>query len=212
MNIFDIIKKSWIEELNNQCPTVLIINDLFGGKIMNFKVDSINHYYNIIDDKIIDLTSNLNINKGKEISRESLLQNKAIKDDYYQLLNSVYNILSMQMFMTINSDEIIDRKALNQVAFFSTFEIDSYYECDDYEKVVFDLAAQNTGNIYSYKYYKKSGIYELDKEPALFTAVTKNYNIPTQVLDQIFTVARNKKQDFKIIDVLIKKLNSKENI
>ena len=35
----------------------LIINDYFGGKIYKIKVDGIGHYYNVIDDKVVDLTA-----------------------------------------------------------------------------------------------------------------------------------------------------------
>ena len=37
--------------------TTLIVNDYFGGEICKIYVDGISHYFNIIDDKIIDLTS-----------------------------------------------------------------------------------------------------------------------------------------------------------
>ena len=47
---------------NNKCfgmcaITSLIINDYFGGDICKIHVDEISHYFNLIDDKIIDLTS-----------------------------------------------------------------------------------------------------------------------------------------------------------
>lgn len=37
--------------------TSLIINDYFGGDICKIHVDGISHYFNLIDNKIIDLTS-----------------------------------------------------------------------------------------------------------------------------------------------------------
>lgn len=37
--------------------TSLIINYYFGGDIYKIYVEGISHYYNLIDDKIIDLTS-----------------------------------------------------------------------------------------------------------------------------------------------------------
>ncbi len=37
--------------------TSLIINDYFGGDICKIHVDGISHYFNLIEDKIIDLTS-----------------------------------------------------------------------------------------------------------------------------------------------------------
>lgn len=35
----------------------LIINDYFGGKICKIKVDGISHYFNVIDNKVVDLTA-----------------------------------------------------------------------------------------------------------------------------------------------------------
>ena len=37
--------------------TSLIINDYFGGDICKIHVDEISHYFNLVEDKIIDLTS-----------------------------------------------------------------------------------------------------------------------------------------------------------
>ena len=42
-----------------QCAiTALIVNDFFGGKIMRCMSNSGSHYYNLIDENIIDLTVN----------------------------------------------------------------------------------------------------------------------------------------------------------
>ena len=54
------VQDDWNE--NNKCfgmcaITSLIINDYFGGDICKIHVDEISHYFNLIDDKIIDLTS-----------------------------------------------------------------------------------------------------------------------------------------------------------
>ena len=54
------IQDDWNNE--NKCfgmcaITSLIINDYFGGDICKIHVDGISHYFNIIEDKIIDLTS-----------------------------------------------------------------------------------------------------------------------------------------------------------
>lgn len=47
---------------NNKCfdicaITSLIINDYFGGKICKIHVDNTSHYFNLIENNIIDLTS-----------------------------------------------------------------------------------------------------------------------------------------------------------
>lgn len=55
------VQDDWDE--NNKCfgmcaITSLIINDYFGGDICKIHVDGISHYFNLIKNKIIDLTSN----------------------------------------------------------------------------------------------------------------------------------------------------------
>ncbi len=40
-----------------QCAiTALVVNDYFGGKIMRCMASTGSHYYNMIDDEIVDLT------------------------------------------------------------------------------------------------------------------------------------------------------------
>lgn len=55
------VQDNWNDN-NNKCfgmcaITSLIINDYFGGVICKIHVDGISHYFNLIEDKIIDLTS-----------------------------------------------------------------------------------------------------------------------------------------------------------
>ena len=54
------VQNEWNE--NNKCfgmcaITALIINDYFKGEICKIHVDGISHYFNLIEEKIIDLTS-----------------------------------------------------------------------------------------------------------------------------------------------------------
>lgn len=37
--------------------TALVVNDYFGGKICKIYVDGISHYFNLINNKVIDLTA-----------------------------------------------------------------------------------------------------------------------------------------------------------
>lgn len=85
-------EKSLIE----QCAiTSLIVNDLLGGKIMRCMSPFGNHYYNLIDGKIIDLIGEQFLDEkpkyedGLEITREYLLSNDDIKNMYEKLL---YNL------------------------------------------------------------------------------------------------------------------------
>ena len=92
------LRDSWSEENPSlgQCAiTTLIVNDFFGGKIMRCKASSGSHYYNLIDDKIIDLTGEQFIGEipqyknGEERTREYLLGNEDTKNRYEKLL---YNL------------------------------------------------------------------------------------------------------------------------
>lgn len=68
---------------NNKCfgmcaITSLIIHDYFGGDICKIHVDGISHYFNLVEDKIIDLTSSqfnyeIDYNDYQIIEREKIL-------------------------------------------------------------------------------------------------------------------------------------------
>lgn len=75
-----------------QCAVAaLVLNDFLGGKIMRCESESGSHYYNLINNEIIDLTvsqfSNLpHYENGEERSREYLLSNEDTKKRYKLLL------------------------------------------------------------------------------------------------------------------------------
>lgn len=108
-------------------------------------------------------------------------------------MKTIINDLSSDLFEIINSDSRIDRNLLDKSALFSTFEIDYYTETDEYEEIQFDLAAQNTGNIYNYRHMKSTDEYVLLSIVA-FSLKTNNYEIPRDVLKQIFAVAKDNKE------------------
>ncbi len=61
------VQDEWNE--NNKCfgmcaITALIINDYFGGEICKIHVDEISHYFNVIDNNVVDLTGS---QFGKEV-------------------------------------------------------------------------------------------------------------------------------------------------
>lgn len=78
-----------------QCAvTALVVNDFLGGKIMRCESETGSHYYNLINNEVIDLTSsqfnNLpDYNTGEERSREYLLDNIDTKNRYKLLLENV---------------------------------------------------------------------------------------------------------------------------
>lgn len=106
-----IIKLSWTKETSypfsrkdwsiinpslGQCAvTALIVNDFMGGKIMNCMCEDISHYYNVVNDEIIDLTVEQfkgripDYKNGVEKSNDYLLSNQDTKKRYLMLLKNV---------------------------------------------------------------------------------------------------------------------------
>lgn len=91
-------KNIWKEKnpsLGQGAVTALIVNDFMGGKIMRCMGNEISHYYNLINDNIVDLTQEqfnnfkLKYNDGEERSREYLLSNENTKERYLILLKNV---------------------------------------------------------------------------------------------------------------------------
>lgn len=89
------LKEQWSKDNPSlgQCAiTALIANDLFGGKIMRCMAPSGSHYYNLIDDCIVDLTIEQFLGEipqyedGQERTREYLLSNVDTKNRYERLL------------------------------------------------------------------------------------------------------------------------------
>ena len=99
-----------------QCAiTALVVNDYFGGKIMRCMTSTGSHYYNMIDDEIVDLTAEQFIdevplyNEGAERTREYLLSNDDTKSRYLMLLKNVRKLLSNKLICdSIEIDNIID--------------------------------------------------------------------------------------------------------
>lgn len=92
------LKSEWTQEnpALGQCAiTSLIVNDFFGGKIMRCMSSRGSHYYNLIDDEVIDLTVEQfwgeipQYEEGQERTREYLLSNEDTKNRYEKLL---YNL------------------------------------------------------------------------------------------------------------------------
>jgi len=108
--LYNILTKSWCKETCSpglkdnystensalgQCAvTALIVNDFLGGKIMRCMCETGSHYYNLIDNQVIDLTKSQfntipNYNEGEERTREYLLSNIDTKNRYKLLLEKV---------------------------------------------------------------------------------------------------------------------------
>ena len=92
---------AWVDKWNSDIKCLgqgavaaLVLNDFLGGKIMRCESEFGSHYYNLINDQIIDLTvSQFNIlpnyETGIERTREYLLSNEDTKKRYKILLERV---------------------------------------------------------------------------------------------------------------------------
>lgn len=99
-------KDSW----NDKNPTLghcaivsLIVNDYFGGEIYKIKVDGISHYFNLIDNNVVDFTSN-QFNKKIDY-------NCKIKKDRLEILQDEdtalrYKMLKMRLQLIIEDEDI----------------------------------------------------------------------------------------------------------
>ncbi len=91
------LKESWTKDNKSlgQCAvTALIVNDFLGGKIMRCMCETGSHYYNLINNEVIDLTFSQfkvmpDYTKGEERSRDYLLSNLDTKNRYLLLLKNV---------------------------------------------------------------------------------------------------------------------------
>lgn len=99
------LRDNWSEENPSlgQCAiTALIVNDCFGGKIMRCMASSGSHYYNLIEDKIVDLTVSQFLGEvplyeqGEERTREYILSNEDTKNRYIKLLYNLKQAIEKQ--------------------------------------------------------------------------------------------------------------------
>ena len=95
------VSQNWSE--NNKCfgmcaITSLILNDYFNGNIAKIYVGNVSHYFNIINDKIIDFTSSqfghkIDYLNYELIDRDIILSNENTKLRYNILKNKLENKL-----------------------------------------------------------------------------------------------------------------------
>lgn len=92
----------------------LIINDYVGGNICKVNVDGISHYFNLIEDKIIDLTSDqfdfdIDYKNHQIVDREKILTDDT-KDRYNVLKEKLLNRLLKQV-----DDEVFNCKSCDKL-------------------------------------------------------------------------------------------------
>ncbi len=114
------VQCDWNE--NNRCfgmcaITSLIINDYFGGDICKIYVDGISHYFNLIENNIVDLTKDqfnreIDYKDYKIIDREKILTDDT-KNRYITLKTRLINKLLRQVDKKVYSckscDKLVDK-------------------------------------------------------------------------------------------------------
>jgi len=114
------VQNEWHD--NNKCfgmcaITSLIINDYFGGDICKIYVDGISHYYNLIEDNIIDLTSsqfNCDIDyKNYEITDREKILTDDTKHRYNvlkeRLVKKLLKQVDQEVFDCKSCDKLVDK-------------------------------------------------------------------------------------------------------
>ena len=107
------VSQNWSK--NNKCYgmcaiTALILNDYFNGNIGKIHVENVSHYFNIINDQIIDLTSSqfghkVDYLNYELIDRDIMLSNENTKLRYNVLKSQLENKLLQQKERN-NTDDI----------------------------------------------------------------------------------------------------------
>ncbi|MBQ2947012.1 MAG: hypothetical protein IJE04_04090 [Bacilli bacterium] len=133
------------------------------------------------------------------------------KEENLNKLKYLRHILIDYLFETIDDNKHI-KEYFDKYLFYSTFEIDTYEKIGDFEYVQFDLAAQNTGNIFKYRYDIKNDEYKLIDNPVIYSAKVDNFEIKKEILKEIFDIARENKELLAAEKVLTKKLIKLESI
>lgn len=106
------VSQNWSE--NNKCYgmcviTALVLNDYFKGNLGKIYVENISHYFNIINDKIVDFTSSqfeqeVDYSNYELVDRDIILQNEDTKLRYHILKSRLEKLLKQE---NINNTEDI---------------------------------------------------------------------------------------------------------
>ncbi len=114
--IKELLTDSFYIEINNfellSLITSLIVKDLFGGQIMIYKAHYGFHYYNLINESIIDLTKdqsskdNSLYQEAIDLTEEELLDNEELKNTYLSILKEIKKRIA---FYKEKTYKLIDR-------------------------------------------------------------------------------------------------------
>lgn len=108
-------KENWSEKdpsYGQSLVTSLAVNDLIGAEIVVCDSSIGNHYFNLIDGKIFDLTTkqfhgeSILYGHEKPVSRDELLSDESLREKYLLYLNNIRNNLNV---MTNDVDSIFNK-------------------------------------------------------------------------------------------------------
>ena len=91
--------------------TALAVNDFVGGDIHVCNSSVGEHYFNVIDDRIFDITvkqfngESILYGNGGIVSRDELLENDIVKDKYFTFLSNIKANLEL---MTKDIDDVLN--------------------------------------------------------------------------------------------------------
>lgn len=215
--LHEIIENSWSEISINEDDyhigqsdiTALVVNTLFGGRIIKMTTPTKSHYCNIINGIIVDYTNEpfkdytLSETSIDEVGEESLLENPSIKKRYLSLLKTIYQNLKTNFSTQLNShtsnegQEPIDSP-------YTFLELNDYYDGGAYEMVGFTLGTATEKKNYEYLRDKEDGTIALTSKMKRATPKIKNPN--PQVIEQVFALGRENKDTIETLKVLEKTL------
>jgi len=133
------------------------------------------------------------------------------KEEQLNKLKNLRHVLLDYLFETIDDNKRI-KEYFDKYLFYTTFEIDFYETIGDFEYIQFELSAQNTGNVFKYRYSKKNDKYMLIEQPLVYSAKVDNFEISKEILKEIFEIARDNKELLEAEKVLNKKIYKIESI
>ncbi len=91
---------------------------------------------------------------------------------------------------------------MKSLALFTDLDIMEFSVFDNQEYMVFDLAAQNTGNIFAYSHSLSDDTYTLVGTPLLYTWIDiSKREVPVELLKRLFDYARSKTTSSPTLDL-----------
>jgi len=103
---YPLCRDNWNDDnptLGHCAIVTLIINDYFGGEIYKIKVDGISHYFNVIDNNIVDLTAS-QFSKKIDYSGKVKKERNEIINDSDTLFR--YNLLKTKLELSLIDKEV----------------------------------------------------------------------------------------------------------